>query len=205
MEGGDRGSRQSSGIITADCFSCRSFLLSFHIFPLTVKTITSKKYWYSLAFFCVHLSCEQGLEPEPLPPENSSEYGIAGTVYFQNWPPQDSVRNLAIIAFKTVPRGNLINAVLDPQNAKYRLNIAAYGVDSVEYELLLAPVPSGMVRYIAVGQQYGPNILADWRVAGLYSSPSDTSRSPDSVYVPQGQIIRGIDIFVDFDNPPPQP
>lgn len=158
-----------------------------------------------LSILFILSGCSQGLEPEPQPQQTVLPYGIAGKFFFTNWPPSDSVRNLAIIAFKTVPQGNLFDIVIDPQRAKYKIDVAPYGVDSVEYELLLAPTASGLFEYIAVGQQYGPNILNDWRVAGLHSSPGDTSRNPAPVFVPAGVIVGDIDIYVDFDNLPPQP
>jgi hypothetical protein len=143
---------------------------------------------------------EHGLSPEPPPP-----YGVAGVVTFANWPPVDSVRNLALVLFRNYPSGNLIDIVLDPQKARFFLGFAPYRADSVAFQFTISPSPPGWYEYVAVAQQYGPSLQQDWRIAGLYSSPEDTGRSALSLFVPGNDIVRGVNIRVDFDDPPPQP
>lgn len=170
-----------------------------------MKLTVIQTYGFGLFLLLVGTGCDGGLEPEPVVPEGpSTKYGIAGTVHFRNWPPPDSVKNLAIVAFKNRPSGNLFDIVSDPSKANFALLIVQHGSDSVTYELLLYPTPPGPYQYIAVAQQYGPNITADWRVAGIYYSGGDTTL-PATVVVPPNAVVRGIDITVDFNNRPPQP
>jgi len=151
------------------------------------------------------LSCEQGLAPEPPP-----EYGIAGSIYFRNWPPPDSVRAFAIAALKNYPQQNLITEVLNGISngtVVFTLLSVSYGDSVIQYKLPFSPVTPGTVQYIGVGRFVGS--LADisdplfWRVAGVYHTPGDTTKA-GSVFVPANQIVQ-VNIIVDFLNPPPQP
>jgi len=149
---------------------------------------------------CFSTGCDQGLEPEPPP-----QYGIAGTIYFRNWPPPDSVRELALAAFKVYPGGDVINEVFQ---GKARITFVSfvYGDSAASYALLFSPFPPGTYEYIAVGQRFGPNRFSptDWRIAGVYYSPGDTSR-PGTLFVPANQVVQGVNIDVDFRSPPPPP
>lgn len=167
-----------------------------------VKTALRKKYRYlwAVVLVCVHLSCEQGLEPEPPP-----KYGISGTVHLTNWPSADSVIDLRVVAFKQYPSGDIIGDVLQGKAKFTPQTLGPYGAASIPYELILEPLPPGIFEYIAVAQQFGPNILRDWRAVGIYEDTGDTSRVPLPLFVPANEILSGVDIWVDFRNPPPPP
>lgn len=143
-------------------------------------------------------SCDQGIVPEPPP-----AYGIAGTAYFSNWPPPDSIQDLRLVAFKSYPTGNVVNEVLQG-NARFTNRLGPHGAAEISYTLLLSPLQPGTFEYIAVAQQYGPNLFADWRAVGVYYAAGDTTR-PGTVFVPGNAIVQGVDIYIDFDNPPPPP
>jgi hypothetical protein len=161
-----------------------------------------------LLLLFVLTSCEQGLAPESPPQQGTSDHGIAGTIYFQNWPPPDSVKNLAIVAFREYPQGDLLSEVLR-QNPPFILISPPdipYGASDTAYILVFDSSPPGMYEYIAIGQRFGPELFNSnhWRVAGVYYSPGDTTQ-PGSVLVSENIIVQGIDIYVDFNNPPPPP
>jgi len=135
-----------------------------------------------------------GISPEtgglsPLP------YGISGMIYFRNWPPTDSIRDLRLVAFKNYPSQSIVTEVLQG-SARYTETLQPYKADSIAYTLLLSPLPPGKIAFIAVGQQFGPNVQADWRLVGEYV---DTA-SQGAVFVPADSIISGINIRVDFNN-----
>jgi|SRR5271169_1587643 len=145
----------------------------------------------------VFVSCDQGLAPVSLsvPPS-----GIRGFVFFNHWPPADSVVDLRLAALKNPPTLNLINEVLQGE-AQFTNTLSPYGADSIAYTLILTP---GKYVYIGVAQQFGPNIQQDWRVVGVYHAVGE-SMNPDSVTVPADSIVNGINVYVDFNNIPPQP
>jgi len=143
------------------------------------------------------VSCDQGLSPVSVsvPPS-----GISGFVYFSHWPPADSVVDLRLAALRNPPSSNLINEVLQGK-AKFTSSLSPYGADSIAYTLILTP---GKYVYVGVAQQFGPNIEQDWRVVGVYHALGE-SVNPDSVIVPADSIVNGINVYVDFNNIPPQP
>ena len=79
--------------------------------------------------------------------------------------------------------------------------LVPFYVDSLRYAVT---VPTGEFQYIAVAQQYGPNVRADWRSVGQYDLDSNLS-VPSSIRVPLNDTLRNVDISVDFSKPPPQP
>ena len=149
-------------------------------------------------------ACDQGLEPEPPP-----QYGITGKIFFRNWPPPDSVGELAVAALKDYPQQNPIAEILNgiiTGRAVYDFPQYSYGDSVGKYQLLISPLSPGSVAYVAVGRLIGSDFTnpSHWRIAGVYYAPGDTSR-PGTVFVPGDQIVQGVDITVDFLNPPPQP
>jgi len=141
--------------------------------------------------------CDHGLAPEPIPP-----YGISGTVYFSNWISEDSVFQMRLILFKSHPTNILLDVLQG--KAIFTDSLKPYGASSIPYSLNVSPLPFGRYEYLAVALQYGSNIFSDWRVVGVYSAPAD-SGNPSPVFVPANDLLRGIDISVDFSNLPPQP
>lgn len=150
---------------------------------------------------CLIFGCDQGLIPEPPP-----QYGISGTIYFRNWPPPDSVRDLAIAALKAYPQGNLFIEFIQQKAPFILFSNVPYGAVDTTYVLLFDPSPPGVYEFIAIAQRFGPERFNPdhWRVAGVYYKLGDTTRA-GSVFVSANAIMQGIDLFVDFNNPPPPP
>ena len=178
----------------------------FHLVYLTIKIFHShqrkimRRTGIGIVFVLViicFVSCDQGLAPVSLsvPPS-----GIRGFVYFNHWPPADSVVDLRLAALRNPPSSNLINEVLQGK-AQFTGSLTPYGADSIAYTLILNP---GKYVYVGVAQQFGPNIEQDWRVVGVYHAVGE-SVNPDSVTVPVDSIVSGINVYVDFNNIPPQP
>ena len=146
------------------------------------------------------LTCDHGLMPAE---EEKAKMGLSGTVYYSNWPPADSIQLLKIVFFKTFPPQNIINEVLGGNASTYPLALSEglpLDVDSTNYEIDLK---AETYSYISVAQQYGPDVFTQWRAVGQYSStPGDSL--PTAVTVLEDSILKDINIYVDFNNLPPQ-
>lgn len=143
--------------------------------------------------------CNEGLAPRV---ETS---GITGTIRYKHWPPQDSLYDLRLVAFKHFPPGNIVADVLQGKAVVYPpigdTALVPFYVDSLHYTV---PLPGGKYEYVVIAQRYGPNILTDWRPVGQYDL--DTNYAvPSPVVVLEGTLTRFVDINVDFRNPPPFP
>lgn len=148
--------------------------------------------------------CDKGIGPKEEYSSNQSlPYGISGTVYFKNWPPESSLVDLRLVAFKNYPPGNILEEVMQRQ-AQYTETLEPFFVDSLNYTLVLTTLSPGTIEYIVVAQQYGPNIQTDWRMVGVYFANGDTTY-PGIVMVPSDTIVAGININVDFLHPPVLP
>ncbi|MDI6766583.1 MAG: hypothetical protein QME52_07150 [Bacteroidota bacterium] len=155
-----------------------------------------------LIFFLFAWGCDQGLEPPQEPPPPS--YGFEGVIYFQNWFPIDSIKSLRVVAFQNYPPGDIAVEYFENRLRFSDDLISSHGADSIPYTVILNPMYVDSIPYIAVGQQFGENQFQDWRMVGIYYSIGDSSR-PGTVKVFPDSIVSGINIYVDFNNPPPQP
>lgn len=147
--------------------------------------------------------CNRGLSPTQA--SASVQMGFGGTIHFVSaWPPADSLYNLKVVAFRTYPPKNIITEITSGGAEVYppALTSLPDSVDSVSYSFKLDS--AAVFRYVAVALQYGSSIYQDWKVVGAYGYSHGVGQ-PDSVIVPSGSFINGIDINVDFKNTPPTP
>jgi hypothetical protein len=146
------------------------------------------------------LTCDHGLKPAE---EEKAKMALSGTVYYSNWLPADSIQLLKIVFFKTFPPENIINEVLGGNASIYPLVLSEslpLDEDSTNYEIELK---AETYTYITVAQQYGPDVFTQWRAVGQYNTnPGDSL--PTAVTVLEDSILYNINIFVDFNNLPPQ-
>ncbi|KAA3609907.1 MAG: hypothetical protein D8M58_08310 [Calditrichaeota bacterium] len=147
------------------------------------------------------ISCDHGIKPPDLP---SQKTGISGTIYYNNWPPADSIENLKLVVFNNFPPDDIVaeviagDAIAYPEDLTEKLPI---GDDSTAY---IMELKAGLYEYVMIAQQYGPGIFTDWRSVGQYDlSLSDSL--PTAVTVIQDSVLENINIFVDFNNLPIQP
>jgi hypothetical protein len=156
----------------------------------------------SVVFF---VACDGGLEAVP-----PVEPGISGTVIFSKntWPPIDSVFNLWVFASQIYPLDSnsvFVGLFVPPPRIflyptdRDRL---AFNVDSVQY---IFPLPPAVYKYIGVIQRYRSELsVTSFRVVGLYNNPEKPDQ-PKQVVVREGELVSGVNMFVDFTNPPTQP
>lgn len=157
---------------------------------------------WALALAGAIVSCDGGLAP---PEREAGPPYITGLITYRNWPPADSIRDLRLVLFKNFPPGDIVEEVLSGRAVVYPAigdtSLVPFFVDSLRYVFTAA---AGTYAYVVVAQQTGPNVQSDWRAVGQYDLDSDPS-VPSPVTLADGDTTRGIDIPVDFVNPPPTP
>lgn len=158
--------------------------------------------------FVILIGCDGGLAP----PEHINP-GFGGTVYVApgSWPPKDSVVSLWVFASLLYPldSAKVYNGLMGnpPSIFLYPgINISLpLDFDSLTYSF---PVDAGTYKYVGVIQQVNASFstvgIRAFRVVGVYKDPAD-SLQPGNVVVDNITRVNGINIHVDFHNPPPQP
>lgn len=150
------------------------------------------------------LACDGGLEP-PATAVQVPMGTMTGLVTYRNWPPIDSLHDLRLVAFRNFPPRDILTEVLQGRAAVYPpigdSPLVPFFVDSLRFIFVL---PAGTYEYVAIAQQYGPSISTDWRAVGQYDLDTNLT-IPSSVEVIANDTTGGVDIDVDFNNPPPPP
>jgi hypothetical protein len=153
-------------------------------------------------------SCDGGLAPPP-----PVELGFSGTVHVApgSWPPADSLAGLLIFASKiypldsaTVYQGLFSNPPTIFVYPDFSKSLPFF-IDSISYSF---PLSSGTYKYIGVIQQTSSDLfnlgIRIFRVVGFYKDTTNHTL-PGTVIVNDNSQVQGINIQVDFRNPPPQP
>ncbi|MEW6701584.1 MAG: hypothetical protein AB1298_02590 [Bacteroidota bacterium] len=168
------------------------------IFPLIIITL-----------FSFITGCNNGIEPEPEKSIPTEKMGFSGKVTFTgNWP--EGIKRTHVVVFK-----NEIKTSDDffPPNLAFVIDSIPYKskefiYNSVEDNFIsvfqLAP---GDYKYIVVAQSKTAEISLDrkdWFIVGVYYKDNDKTK-PGTMTLQEGKMTTGIDIAVDFSNPPPQP
>jgi hypothetical protein len=162
---------------------------------------------FLLVIVAIVEGCDGGLAP--LPP---AKPGFSGTVYFESatWPPPDSVVNLWLFVSRIYPLDSakvfngLINGSISvfPAPDTSSITDPRTPVSSVSYEY---PLSAGQYLYAGVIQRLRSDFnIRSFRVIGVYSEQGQPAQ-PATFEVPAQGIVSGIDIFVNFDQPPTQP
>jgi len=150
-------------------------------------------------------ACDNGLAP-PAPVEP----GFSGTVYFTpgSWP-KDSLFSLWIFASQVYPLDSekVYNGLLGSKTTIFlypsiNQSLPLKEADSMLYSF---PLQSGMYRYVGVIQHVSPDFgIRAFRVVGFYKDTINPLQ-PGIVEANDTLQVKGINIDVDFQNPPPQP
>ena len=176
--------------------------------PICTILVSVMKYLTVIIFCLLLASCDAGLAPPP-----PVELGFSGTVHFTpgSWP-TDSLFNLWIFASQIYPldSAKVYSGLFSMPNTIFLYpsitqSFPLSEVDSIPYSF---PLSSGSYKYVGVIQQVSPDLInlgiRVFRVVGFYKDSINRSQ-PGSVLVNDRYQVKGININVDFRNPPPQP
>jgi hypothetical protein len=174
-----------------------------------------KKILSALIFFLLLIiisGCDKGIEPagEAAP----GETGFSGKVTFTGtWPP--GVTRTHLFVFKnSINTGDdfsflNLSAVIDPipyDTTEFSYNSATMNFIEHNYSINFKIAP-GEHAYVIVAQSKTQEISfarADWTIVGVYNIGGDQSK-PKTLVIEKGKMTTGVDITVNFGNPPPQP
>ncbi len=142
-------------------------------------------------------------EDHGLSPVNAVETpGFSGTILIRStWPPQDSVRDLRVAAFRHYPPTDILSEIVN--GSAVFSDELPYGADTIRYSVRSADL-KGIFEYVVVAQNYGPDPFRQWRAVGVYNLAGDFT-IPAPIDLGTGRYLREIDLDVDFINLPPQP
>lgn len=164
----------------------------------------SRVFWVFLAFLLLS-GCDKGLGPSATPATPIPTGFMSGLIRYQHWPAIDSLHDLRLVAFRVFPPGNIVTEVLQGRASVYPplgdTALVPFYVDSLRYHFSL---PATRYEYVVVAQQYGSNAFTDWRAVGQFDLDSNFA-VPSPVTIVADSMIEGININVDFSNPPPPP
>ncbi|MCX6175268.1 MAG: hypothetical protein NTZ27_10995 [Ignavibacteriales bacterium] len=152
--------------------------------------------------------CDKGIEPEP-EKVVIGQTGFRGTITFVGaWP--DSVKQTMLVVFKNqlvngqdfgLPNLSFVVGPIPNNSPEY-----IYSSDVNSFSSLFT-IAAGQFSYVVVAQSKKESISLDrkdWFIVGVYCIGNDQSK-PGTMTIQDGAMTHGIDINVDFNNPPPQP
>lgn len=158
--------------------------------------------WFSFLWLLAVIGCNDGITPPSTPPV-VAQGSFSGMIRFLTWDSAGTVVDLRLVAFKHFPPGDIIQEVLQGRATVYPAlgagQLAPVGTDSLQYNITL---PAQTYEFVVVAQQFGPDVMADWRPVGQFDLDSNFT-VPSPVVVQANDTTRNIDILVDFDNLPP--
>jgi len=185
----------------------------FHFFREQKMSTKSKIKILSIiivCFFMILASCdsENGIAPKSV---EKQELGFGGNLIFYGaWP--DSITRIILVVFKDplINPSDFVITNISYLSFELPLNIQTYqysSLDSAIIPLIPQDPPPSVYHYVAVAQQSTEELsLArkDWFVTGVYYANGDTT-TPGILTIPENAFVDNINIYCDFENPPPQP
>jgi len=165
---------------------------------------------FTACLFIILVSCdaEHGIEPKPI---EETEFGFGGNViFFGEWP--DSIKRMFLVVFKNplLHESDFVITNMGYLSIELPLEVQSFqysSFDSAYIPLTQADFPPSVYHYVAVAQQSTEEISLrreDWFVTGVYYANDDTTM-PGILTIPEDTYVDDINIYCDFDNPPPQP
>ena len=163
-----------------------------------------------ICFFMIMVSCDSdhGIAPKQI---EDTEFGFGGNlVFYGAWP--DSIKRIILVVFKDplIDPGDVVITNIGLLSFELPLGVQTYqysSLDSALIPLIQYDIPPSVYHYIAVVQQSTDELsldLKDWFVTGVYYADGDTI-TPGILTIPEDTFVEDINIYCDFDNPPPQP
>ena len=141
------------------------------------------------------ISCDKGLAPIP----TSQISSISGNITFKGIP-KDSVKILALVLVQ--PPAPFTAASLI---AGFNTTVLPFALSSTSFNdtgYTINVKPDSTYHYLGIAQNYGYNLLTDWKVVTFAHDDKDSALS---FTLKPGEHRTGIDITVHFDSLPRQP
>jgi hypothetical protein len=136
------------------------------------------------AVFLVSCGTDSGTDPEGTL--------IVNVIYDSDWPSQEDVKDLRVVAFKFRPMSEEDLTRLGDMTYSDPLQ---YGVS--QQTVTFEKIPNQKYYGGAIAWRFGDNLYADWRAAGLYTQNNGE-------FEIKGNTVE-LTIRVNFTNPPPFP
>ncbi len=153
--------------------------------------------------------CDKGIEPGAVDNTPPGVTGFGGTVTFTgNWPAGIKRTHLVVFKSPIVTSEDFL-----PPNLSFVVDSIPNGSRQFTYNsvdnnfISVFKISPGNYKYVVVAQSKTPDISLDrkdWFVVGVYSIGNDQSQ-PATMTIREGKMTTGVDVKVDFNNPPPQP
>jgi hypothetical protein len=161
-------------------------------------------------FFMILVSCDadHGIAPKTIA---DTEFGFGGNLIFYGaWP--DSIKRIILVVFKDplLEPSDFVITNIGFLSIELPLGVQTYrysSLDSALIPLIQYEIPPSVYHYVAVAQQSTEELSLDrkdWFVTGVYYVNGDTTM-PGILSIPEDAFVDDINIYCDFDNPPPQP
>lgn len=167
---------------------------------MTCRVLSHTDLWLYLLLLLI-AGCDEGLRPQVVVTNGQ----MSGLITFVHWDSAGTVEDIRIVAFRVFPPANVVEEVLQGRAVVYPpLGAGALvetGADSIRYVVTLPP---GTYPYVVVAQQFGPEVLTDWRAVGQFDLDTNLVE-PSPVVIRAGETTPDVDIRVDFATPPPPP
>ena len=161
-----------------------------------------------LFIFLTSCESEHGIEPKPIPEQ---QFGFGGNIVFYGaWP--DSIKRIILVVFKDplLTPSDFVITNIGFLSYELPLGVQTHHYSSLDSAIILLTPddsPQSTYSYVAIAQQ-STDLLSlsrkDWFVTGVYYANGDTT-TPGKLSIPKDSYVDNINIYCDFDNPPPQP
>ena len=174
-----------------------------------------RKKYYLLLFtvfvsFTLITGCdsENGIAPKPV---ENQEFGFGGNIVFYGvWP--DSIKRIILVVFKDplINPDDFVITNIGYLSFELPLGVQAYQYSSLDSAIIaLTPfaTPPSIYNYVAVVQQSTEELSLsrrDWFVTGIYYANGNLTM-PGTLSIPNDSYVDNINIYCDFEKPPPQP
>ncbi|MCX7879846.1 MAG: hypothetical protein N2517_04210 [Ignavibacteria bacterium] len=149
-------------------------------------------------FFSLLTACQGGISPD----DGAAESIVVGRIIVvsgkASWPPPDSSRELRVLVVPQYPPINIFADIL--QGKAYLSDTLVRYTDTIPFRVVVQKPPMNSA-FILASLRYGN--ISQQRLIGFYKKNRE-SKLPDMLKIDKGQILKGLDIFVDFNNLPEQ-
>ena len=148
-----------------------------------------------LLFLFFGQSCDKGLAPIPA----SQISTISGSIHFTGLP-KDSVNILAVVLVQATAPFTAASLIAGFNTTVLPFSLSTTTFSDTTYKITVKS--DSTYHYLGVAQNYGSNLLTDWRVVAF---AHDSKDSAQSFTLKSGEQRTGVDLTIRFDTVLRQP